>query len=322
MGSKDTFGLLCHTQSINLGDEIQQIAVENIMNSLGVPVQYLIERDTHKLFRNNGTPVDKPKGKIKVVFSGWFDGDYANFPPPPFVQPLFISYHVNEEDKGGTYRNLVKYKIDFVSLADPSRKEIYEKYGEIGCRDEHTLNKFLSNGYTNAYLSFCLTSTLGKFIAPAPTRRGILAVDVFEGRLKKCFPDYRISTNLDDMDKPKTIVMVSHVCSSKLEKNVLAKMRLAKKLLKLYTRAQVVITSRLHCALPCVSLHTPVVFTYPSEKKDCRLEGMLAGVKILGIDEINLEDPESLIRGIDYEKLEGTADKLVEKVKEFFVGNS
>jgi hypothetical protein len=47
--------------------------------------------------------------------------------------------------------------------------------------------------------------------------------------------------------------------------------------LKRYATAKLVITSRIHCALPCLALGTPVIFinAFDSFVDSCRFEGLL-----------------------------------------------
>ncbi len=49
------------------------------------------------------------------------------------------------------------------------------------------------------------------------------------------------------------------------------KLRKAIEILNLYASAKLVITSRLHCALPCLALGTPCLFLNPSLNSDPRL---------------------------------------------------
>jgi hypothetical protein len=52
----------------------------------------------------------------------------------------------------------------------------------------------------------------------------------------------------------------------------------AKRLVERYARAGLVITSRIHCALPCLGLGTPVVYVYDGlqpEVSSCRMKGLL-----------------------------------------------
>ena len=52
---------------------------------------------------------------------------------------------------------------------------------------------------------------------------------------------------------------------------------MAESLLKKYARAKLVITSRIHCALPCLAMGTPVIFVngFDSFVDSCRFDGIL-----------------------------------------------
>src|SRR5690606_28318532 len=54
------------------------------------------------------------------------------------------------------------------------------------------------------------------------------------------------------------------------------KFLLAEELLRKYSTAKLVITSRIHCALPCLALGTPVIYLNGFEKEfdACRMEGL------------------------------------------------
>lgn len=57
----------------------------------------------------------------------------------------------------------------------------------------------------------------------------------------------------------------------------LARLKEAERLIRLYARARLVITSRIHCALPCLGLETPVVYlekAQDAEVSSCRLGGL------------------------------------------------
>lgn len=51
----------------------------------------------------------------------------------------------------------------------------------------------------------------------------------------------------------------------------------AQQLLNRYRRASLVVTARMHCALPCVAFGTPVIFVHAGYMKE-RFEGLLDGV--------------------------------------------
>ena len=52
---------------------------------------------------------------------------------------------------------------------------------------------------------------------------------------------------------------------------------MAEDLLHKYAKAKLVITSRIHCALPCLALGTPVIFVngFDSFVDSCRFDGIL-----------------------------------------------
>ncbi|HEY0092602.1 MAG TPA: polysaccharide pyruvyl transferase family protein, partial [Flavobacterium sp.] len=55
------------------------------------------------------------------------------------------------------------------------------------------------------------------------------------------------------------------------------KFAMAEDLLNKYARAKLVITSRIHCALPCLAMGTPVIFVngFDSFVDSCRFDGIL-----------------------------------------------
>jgi hypothetical protein len=52
---------------------------------------------------------------------------------------------------------------------------------------------------------------------------------------------------------------------------------MAEELLHKYAKAKLVITSRIHCALPCLAMGTPVIFVngFDSFVDSCRFDGIL-----------------------------------------------
>jgi hypothetical protein len=73
------------------------------------------------------------------------------------------------------------------------------------------------------------------------------------------------------------------------------KTRLANTLLDVYARAKLVITTRLHCALPCLALGTPVVFLHERYAEDRRFDGLREYLRGYGPDaqsaDIDWENP-------------------------------
>src|SRR5690606_30999823 len=64
------------------------------------------------------------------------------------------------------------------------------------------------------------------------------------------------------------------------------KFKMAETLLKKYAKAKLVITSRIHCALPCLAMGTPVIFVngFDSFVDSCRFDGILELFNRIDID--------------------------------------
>jgi polysaccharide pyruvyl transferase WcaK-like protein len=130
----------------------------------------------------------------------------------------------------------------------------------------HTLRLLKRKG-VNAYFSGCLTLTLKNRYKKRNDK--IYLVDI-GNETKKLLP-------LDIVEKSESL---SHISRKKYFKFLRAK-----RLLKKYARAKLVITSRLHCALPCIAFGTPVIFIN-NNLKDPRFEGLLGYINHYSIKDI------------------------------------
>lgn len=121
----------------NLGDEIQSIAASRLMPH----VDGYIERDRMSSLNSNDEAG-------LLIANGWYSHNPYDFPPPPRINPFYISVHI-------AHKNLL------------SREAIFHFRGHspIGCRDSQTLNIFRQLGIP-AYFSGCLSTTLSGIDAP------------------------------------------------------------------------------------------------------------------------------------------------------------
>lgn len=186
----------------------------------------------------------------------------------------------------------VSIHISNTSEAQNLNLDYLRKIEPIGCRDKSTQRCLESLGI-KAYFSSCLTTTLDIKYASAEPRNGIVFSDVeftFEsGRLrfdpvKKLFP-IKKSLNrflfLRSVAKELSPLLKNYrdeeVCytthSAPLNTSHEERFALAKDLLKTYASAKLVVTSRIHAALPCLALGTPVILV--ARKYDSlRYEGL------------------------------------------------
>jgi hypothetical protein len=261
------YGLMSYEESCNIGDEVQSIAAKQYLPR----IDYLLERNSGKLTKTTKDDVNKIDAItedpiIKVIYNGWFDGQYCKFPPPKQVEPLLISFHINELDHSNdkTFSYLDDKKIAFTPIA--TNKEYFKKYEPIGCRDLHTVNKLTQNGIS-AFFSGCLTLTLkNRFTL---RNNEILVVDshiLCPKLFKDVIPD----------DIRSRASYISQVVST--EKRHDEKMRLAQNMLDRIAQAKLVITSRLHTAMPCLAFDTPVIFLH-DDLEDVRFSGLLKFLK-------------------------------------------
>jgi hypothetical protein len=233
----------------NLGDDIQALAAR----------QYWPRVD-HALDRDNLSAARR-LGPLAVILNGWFlhprDGAY-DWPPPPNLLPLLVSHHLHVPQL----------------LAEPGRLRYYERHQPIGCRDHATVELFRRHGL-EAYFSGCLTLTL-------PTRSasrhdGVVFCDPFGPLPGWRYPGPDEPGFRSDLWRrvPAAVRARARFVTHWIAPGTDAATRTARAeaLLDLYARAAVVVTSRLHCALPCLALGTPVILLVPGP--DPRFEGLL-----------------------------------------------
>ncbi len=248
------YGLLTYSTT-NLGDDIQSLAAEQFLPRTDV----LVDRD-----RLDQCACVEP---MALICNGWWTHRPAAWPPPARIRPLLISMHIN-------HRAAARF-------TQPELREYYQRHGPVGCRDTHTLDMFLGNGI-DAYFSGCLTLTFPRFEGPRGDQ--IVLADPlgtadrlnFAGKWWQSIPQ----------TVRRSVLLVNHEVRADTPKP--QRRTRAQWFLDLYSRARLVVTSRLHAALPCLALGTPVIFVETGyeptrfggllDMLDCRRHGdVLAG---------------------------------------------
>lgn len=168
--------------------------------------------------------------KGKLVLGGWWGHDpEGSLPVPEGIEALPVSMHLN----AGMRRYMGTLSI--------------LKHGRVGARDLSTLDFLKANG-ADAYFSDCMTLTLEKHDGP---RSGVILCDLKpkeQAIAKRYFPK---------------AVVVSHFTPHTISD---ANRRIAaESLLKMYASASLVITGRLHAALPSVAMGTPAILCHHAD---------------------------------------------------------
>lgn len=220
----------------NLGDCMQSLAVENIYGKIGIPESELLHVNRDDIKKYNGE-------KCALIMQAWF-GNYANVFPLPWSEkifPIFIGFHLSPSRH--TRERFLKEGIS----------EKMKPYQPIGCRDRSTRD-FLRSIGIRAYFSGCMTLTFDKR-SKAPECGKIFIVDVDKRSFEK-IPEY-IKQN-SDCSITHRYYWNGYPVS---EEGALAFENHARMVLARYRdEAKLVITSKIHVAMPNIAMGIPVVF--------------------------------------------------------------
>ncbi|MEM6485478.1 MAG: polysaccharide pyruvyl transferase family protein [Pseudomonadota bacterium] len=201
-----------------------------------------------------------------LVANGWYMHNFDHFPPPDNISPLYVAVHI----------------ADSAMLRDTNIRRHFRKHSPVGCRDRKTLKLFLGWGIP-AYYSGCLTITARVHADPhGDTNAEILLVDGVDHGV----PD-EIQKKLESLYGCK-LVRVTHdppdpkgefeEYANNAEDHLLS-------LLQSYHRAKLIITTKIHCALPCLGMGLPVIPIHPNPS-DPRLETLRRFTNIISFERI------------------------------------
>lgn len=228
------YGLLYYKDTDNIGDDIQSYAQSRFLPR----IDYMIDREKIEQF------IPNKKEYVCTIMNAWYIHDKYNFNFSPYIYPLWISMFF----KRFPYEDGITYGIDYLNenvISD------LKKYSPVGARDIHT-KKIFDDLKIDNYFSGCMTLTLEKF-----------------PKIKKS--DYIVTVGLKDEEigyiQSKTkrevkIVKQDVPYGSFSNETWEQRKERVEELLKLYQGAHMVITTKLHCSLPCLALETPVLLLY------------------------------------------------------------
>lgn len=273
---------------INIGDYIQALASSQFLPR----VDGFIQREELK---------DYDGEECKMIMNGWYMHNPEQWPPSKKIHPLYVAVHFNTLAKEKLFS---KESINYIKQYEP-----------IGCRDTYTRDLLLEKGI-NAYFSGCMTLTLGYkyksdiredkcyFVDPYFVTHwnifsiiynfmyllfhwksiNIISNKYPEGKkglrkkmiLTTFYREYKRFFTKD------TLLNAEYICQqSRYYKDNFSsdeeRLKEAEKLVEKYAKARLVVTSRIHCALPCLGLETPVIYTEDtnqSEASACRFGGL------------------------------------------------
>jgi polysaccharide pyruvyl transferase WcaK-like protein len=192
--------------------------------------------------------------------NSWNIIEKGNRKVPSNIYPIYLSYHISN----------IK-NIDSITLNNLKKNE------PIGCRDKFT-QKYLQKKGINSYFSSCLTTTLDINFAVNQIERtnDIIFVDFRFGEFPKAdkFIKSLKAYNFSNIKYKRHMI--------KSQYSHLQRFKIAKQLLDQYARAKLVISTRIHGALPCLALKTPIIFV--NKKYDIRYPGLYELLNTVGIN--------------------------------------
>jgi len=297
------YGLL-QLKEVNIGDVVQSLAAKQFLPRVDV---YVDREQLSKV---------KSDKRIRLIMNGWFKSIPQDWPPSPDIDPLFVSFHISP----GCAKELT---------SDESIK-YFKEHQPIGCRDYYTRDLLREKG-VDAFFSGCLTLTLKSNITEKSDE--ILLVDLDKEAVKNLPTEilnksavldyYRYAPFVQKMYnliknrcsfvdnlKEKTPYQLQYRLTSLLSKRATSKkLRGAERFLERYAKAKLVVTSRLHCALPCLAFGTPVVFVHKN-LKDPRFGGLVEYLRAYSLEEF-----KDKVCQIDWESPEPNP-KSIRKIRE------
>lgn len=217
------FGLFTY-RTRNIGDVIQSMAAAQFLPS----VDYFIDRDR----------VSEASERCKIIFNGWFTHRPQNWPPPPLLDPLPISMHLSNEVSPKS-EGLRPAEV----LLSGKSQEWFKMHAPVGARDLWTRDLLRAKG-VDSYFSGCLTLTLGT--GEIRARQDYICAVNLNGRMRAA---------LERRTGSQIVARSHNGHTGSFEERV----AVARELLSLYAHAKCVVTTKLHCALPCLALGTPVL---------------------------------------------------------------
>lgn len=286
-------------QEVNIGDSIQALAASQFLENSSL----FIQRESLNSYSGE---------RCNMIMNGWYMDHPENWPPSPKINPLYVALHIN-------------HKTRDLMLTDKSI-EYFKRHEPIGCRDRRT-ERLLKERGVDAYFSGCLTLTFGEkylskkrsgvcYIVDVPVWRilsvrekGSLIFSLvynFRPILKlynkrayvalgaKSFIERVMHIALFYMDYTqfftKDILLNAEYIAHTIERGDKSDeqlLNISEELVKKYSQAVLVITNRIHCALPCLGLETPVIYINDVKQNhisSCRFDGLLELFNIIDWD--------------------------------------
>ena len=336
--------------TFNAGDYVQSLAAMQFLQKGDTPV--FMERDN--LINNCKA------NHVKVIMNGWWMETPVNFPPCDSIIPFYRSFHLRpkieklfftketimhlkrHEPIGCRDTNTVKMMLSHGIKAyfsgcltltlglsfkykgeDSSQIYIVDPFvGKFICKDVLlSINIMLRCLYVSLFKKTLINKIANRIKSTCSYHRQ--GFDLFLYSTKIC----AIYSNAFDSTLLESAIYNTHDIPSKVIISQSDRLNYVKQLLYNYSNAKFVITSRIHCGLPCLGIGTPVVFIAVDAISPGRLGGIVDFFRSAYIKkgkcilnrrdfDVNMIGTESCFQ--NKEKYKKYKDKLIVDCKDFF----
>lgn len=233
----------------NIGDDIQSFAAASIFSP-----KYIINRDNFNQVYDyeTGEPTEIQESEIHLIMNGWMMHDINGYGPYskeftrnyqfPItnnkIKPIFISTHISPH---------VPY------LQERKCMEYFRNNTPIYTRDLSTTKILQTHNIESEFVG-CISQLLDRDSVP----------DNFKSEYenKIFFVDY--NGNIEDRENT---FIVSHYSDSLREKSIFERKKIVLNLLAKYKYAKKIVTSKLHCFLPCRAMGINVEYKGPIDER-------------------------------------------------------
>lgn len=209
---------------VNYGSNAQVEAIDLLFERMGILNEDIIDIEIYELPTYDGEYLVLP-----VNMCLWTCEENYYFPASDKILPVFLGVHFRIPP-------ISKNAIDYL-----------KSHGPVGCRDRATY-RMLKDLDIPSYVNGCLSITL-----PKRRRAGhkVMFVDIPES-LKSFIPQHILDT-AENLSQTEILEgMVNHREFANMSKEWYR---------RIADEASLVVTSRLHCASPCIAMGIPVIIT-------------------------------------------------------------
>lgn len=288
---------------VNIGDYVQALASSQFIPKL----DGFIDRD-EELKDYDGNP-------CKVIMNGWYMHSPQNWPPSELIDPLFVSFHLNSTVKEEMLSSSsIAYLKEHqpIGCRDFKTQELLTSHGVdayfSGCLTLTLGEKYRSS--KNGNKSYIVDPHINGEMKWDNIIKAIFTTIFHPHDILKLYRNKQLSLHNGRNFIRKVLKTAfyykeySRIFSRKVimesiyvnQENDLYKthfqtdldrLKEAERLIRLYAEASLVITSRIHCALPCLGLETPVVYIekgQDNEESKCRLDGLKDLFNVVKVD--------------------------------------